>query len=323
MLRDMADADADYAVMEVSSHALKQDRAKGINFHSAIFTNLTQDHLDYHITLDDYFRSKARLFEGLRGTAFAVINNDDEYGRLMRGAASGRVVTYGIDNVSDYSAANIKMDASRTRFTLSGPSGSIEINSKLIGRHNIYNILAAAAWAREENIGLEAIKTAVENFDVVPGRLEKIKSSAPFSVFVDYAHTEDALKNVLQALRQICENRIIAVFGCGGERDKTKRPKMGKVASELADYAIITSDNPRSENPDGIIEQIKEGIDTDNYRVIPQRLEAIKEALLLERPKDVVLIAGKGHEDYQMLKGKTIHFDDREAVRECLKSMNY
>jgi UDP-N-acetylmuramoyl-L-alanyl-D-glutamate--2,6-diaminopimelate ligase len=323
MLAEMLETRIDYAVMEVSSHALHQERTEGINFHSAVFTNLTQDHLDYHKTLDNYFSSKARLFQDISPGSFAVINNDDKYGARIKKLTRAGVITYGIKNKADITARDIKFDTLHTEFLLAGPGLGAGFRSRLIGMHNVYNILAAVAWALKEGIGLSVIKSAIEGFSEVPGRLERIDSKAGFSVFVDYAHTEDALSNIIATLRQLSKKRIIVVFGCGGERDKTKRPKMGRVVSEFSDYAIITSDNPRSEEPLRIIEDIRKGIKKNNYCVIPQRKEAIKKSLSLAQPGDIVLVAGKGHENYQILKEGVIHFDDREAVRECLKSMNY
>ncbi|MDD5730188.1 MAG: UDP-N-acetylmuramoyl-L-alanyl-D-glutamate--2,6-diaminopimelate ligase [Candidatus Omnitrophica bacterium] len=323
LLSGMLKDGARYAAMEVSSHALDQGRTDGIGFHSAIFTNLTQDHLDYHRTLDIYFQAKAGLFKGLKPSAFAVINNDDAYAGKLKRLTPARIVTYGIENKAEFSARDIKMDVSETRFVLVCPGERRSLKVKLIGRHNVYNILAAVAWARKEGIAFKVIQAAVEKFHSVPGRLQKINFKGDFSVFVDYAHTEDALKNVLQSLKKVSGNKIIVVFGCGGERDKTKRPLMGKVVSELADYAVITNDNPRSEDPADIIEDIKRGIIRRNYDVITDRRKAIEEALKRAGSGDIVLVAGKGHENYQILNDKTLHFDDREAVRECLKKMNY
>ena len=199
----------------------------------------------------------------------------------------------------------------------------LNIKTKLIGRHNVYNVLAAAAWGIKAGLSPKTVKRALEKFELVPGRLQRIDSASGFSVFVDYAHTDDALKNVIMSLRQVFGGRMLVVFGCGGERDKGKRPKMGRVVSQLADFAIITNDNPRSEEPAEIIRDIKRGISGDSYSVIQDRKQAIREVLQIAQPGDVVLVAGKGHENYQILKNKTIPFDDCEAVKECLKSMNY
>ena len=323
MLAQMSKEGVNFAIMEVSSHALDQDRTQGVIFSSAIFTNLTQDHLDYHKTLASYFQAKAKLFKNLSPSAFAVINNDDKQAAALKEITKAKVITFGIENDALVKAEDIKSSVRHTEFLLSAPKTKINVRTSLIGRHNVYNILAAAAWAQNEGIDTKTIKSAIERFSLVPGRLERIESARHFSVFVDYAHTEDALKNVIRALRHIAEKRIIVVFGCGGERDRSKRPKMGRTVTELADYAIITNDNPRSEEPLAIIRDIKKGVRKNNYLVIPERSEAIKKSLSLAREGDVVLVAGKGHENYQILKDKTIDFSDREAVQQCLKSMSF
>jgi len=323
MLADMLRQGVDYCLMEVSSHALHQERVGGIGFHSAIFTNLTQDHLDYHKTLENYFRTKAKLFRNMSPNTFAVINNDDNYGKRLKKLTRAKIITYGIDTNARVMARDIEFDCKRTRFHLVCPEGKIILSSRLIGKHNVYNILAAVAWALGEGIKLSTIKSAIEEFDFVPGRLQRIVSRSKFSVFIDYAHTEDALKNVINSLRHLSKGKIIVVFGCGGERDKTKRPKMGKTVTRLSDFAVITNDNPRSEGPLDIIEDIKRGITKKNYCVIPDRLKAIKKSLSLAGPGDIVLVAGKGHENHQITKGRIAHFDDQEAVRKCLRSMNY
>jgi UDP-N-acetylmuramoyl-L-alanyl-D-glutamate--2,6-diaminopimelate ligase len=319
LLARMAKDNISHVIMEVSSHALSQGRTACIDFHSAIFTNLTQDHLDYHGSLEDYFQAKAKLFKDMKRGSFAVINNDDEYSRRLKKMIHGpEIITYGINNRCDIMASDIKLVVSQTKFTLKGLKGKINFKTKLIGCHNIYNILASFAWAAKAGINQDLVKAALEKFDFIPGRLQRIACDKGFSIFIDYAHTEDALTNAARALRQISAKRIIIVFGCGGERDKTKRPKMGYAASQLADYVIITNDNPRSEDPQSIIQDIKGGIKKDNYCIIPDRKEAIKKSLSLAKSQDIVLIAGKGHENYQILNNKTIHFDDREVVKECL-----
>ncbi|MCM8789840.1 MAG: UDP-N-acetylmuramoyl-L-alanyl-D-glutamate--2,6-diaminopimelate ligase, partial [Candidatus Omnitrophica bacterium] len=323
LLAQMLKTGIDYSIIEVSSHALHQDRTEGMNFHSAIFTNLTQDHLDYHKTIDNYYKSKEKLFRNLKKNSFAVINNDDKYGLKLKSRTKAEVVTYGIVRSSSVMAKDLRFGCRSTSFKLLTPKGKIEILCPLIGLHNVYNVLASCAWAQREDIRFEAIKSAIEKFAPVPGRLERIDFDGKFKVFVDYAHTEDALKNIIASLRRLCRNRLIVVFGCGGDRDKTKRPKMGRVVSELADYAIVTSDNPRSEEPWQIINEIRKGIRKDNYCLIPQRFEAIKRALSIAREGDIVLVAGKGHEDYQVLRDRIIHFDDRQVIRECLNSLNY
>ncbi|MFH0826679.1 MAG: UDP-N-acetylmuramoyl-L-alanyl-D-glutamate--2,6-diaminopimelate ligase [Candidatus Omnitrophota bacterium] len=323
MLAGMLKQGADYCIMEVSSHALHQERTRGIRFHSAIFTNLTQDHLDYHKTLKDYFESKARLFKDLDPLAFAVINKDDRFAVRLIKKTKAQVTTYGLSSRADIMAKNIKLDCQRSTFEILTSQKKMNFSTSLIGRHNISNILACLAWSIAEGIPLSVAKRAVERFRLVPGRLERVKVDAPFSVFVDYAHTEDALKNILISLRPLCQKRIILVFGCGGDRDKTKRPKMGKVATELSDRVIITSDNPRWEDPQDIIQDIKRGIKKSNFCVVVERPEAILTALRMAQPQDIVLIAGKGHETCQILKDKIMPFDDKEFVKECLMSKNY
>lgn len=322
LLADMVKERVQYLIMEVSSHALSQDRVASLRFHSAVFTNLTSDHLDYHKTIASYFRAKSKLFTGLDPSSLAIINNDDKYGRKIKQLTGAKVITYGIDNGADVMAKNIKLSASDTKFSVVSEDHKIDINTSLIGRHNVYNILASVAWALQIGIKPVDISRSMAEFSFVPGRLEKIDSENKFSVFVDYAHTEDALFNVIKALKGIGPRRIIVVFGCGGDRDKTKRPKMGRVVSQMADYAIITNDNPRSENPEGIIRDIQRGMGKKNYQVIPDRFQAIRHSLYLAQKGDIVLVAGKGHENYQILRNEKLHFDDREVVRECLKLMN-
>jgi UDP-N-acetylmuramoyl-L-alanyl-D-glutamate--2,6-diaminopimelate ligase len=323
MLSDMLKEGIQYCLMEVSSHALDQKRVGGINFHSAIFTNLTQDHLDYHKTIKNYFKSKAELFKNMNRNSFVIINNDDEFGRKLKKLTEAKIITYGLKKPAQVTARNIKFDCRHTEFKLVSLRGEINLTTRLIGRHNVYNILASAAWAQEEGIDLSIVKQALEEFRLVPGRLERVDSDTNFLIFIDYAHTEDALQNVIMTLRQLYRKRIIVVFGCGGERDKTKRPKMGKVATELADEVIITSDNPRSEGPLEIIEDIKRGIKKANFCVIPERQEAIRRALSKAGSGDIVLVAGKGHETCQIIKDKSIHFDDRQVIEECLRLKNY
>ena len=323
LLSGMVKEKIDYAAIEVSSHALVQGRVLGIDFRSAIFTNLSSDHLDYHKTIRKYFLAKSKLFIGLSPKSFAVLNYDDKYSRLLKKLTKARIITYGLGAKSQVRAKNIKYGLKGTEFLLNLPQGVIKIKTVLIGKHNVYDILAASAWAYQEGIDLKVIKNAIERFSLVPGRLERINCQKGFSVFVDYAHTEDALKNVLTSLRGLSPGKIITVFGCGGERDRLKRPKMGKVVTELSDFAIITNDNPRSEKPEAIIKDIKRGIRKDNYSVIPDRKAAIMDSLSMAGKGDIVVIAGKGHENYQILGNNTAHFDDREEVKLCLKSLNY
>jgi UDP-N-acetylmuramoyl-L-alanyl-D-glutamate--2,6-diaminopimelate ligase len=320
LFRNMVDGEVTHLAMEVSSHALDQDRVAGIEFSGAIFTNLTQDHLDYHKGLEDYFLAKTKLFTGLGAGAGAIINNDDAYGRRLVQMSCGKVVTYGLDDTAQVYASNIVMDTDQTKFTLCGLGAAIELRSHLIGKHNVYNVLGAAAWALYAGMPAHVIASALAAFISVPGRLERVDAGGGLRIFVDYAHTQDALSNVISTLRQITKNRIVVVFGCGGDRDRTKRPAMGKIVTELSDYAVITSDNPRSEDPQAIIEDIARGITKRNFCIIPDRATAIRTALSKGEEGDVVLIAGKGHETYQIVKDTVLHFDDREVVRECLKS---
>ena len=320
MLADMVKRKVRYAVMEVSSHSLDQRRVDCVEFDAAIFTNLTSEHLDYHRTVDNYFRTKASIFKKLKRKGVAVINNDDRrVARLAKGIKN-RVITYGINRASDVGAGDIRISIDGSSFTLRTPNGKTGIDTKLVGMHNVSNILAGAAAAIGLGIGLDAVKKGVEALECVPGRLEDVDSGRGFRVLVDYAHTEDALLNVLGLVRQVAKRNIITVFGCGGNRDRSKRPRMGKVACRLSDRVIITSDNPRFEEPLGIIGEIEAGIrdNFSNYQIEPDRQSAIESALKIASEGDIVIIAGKGHEDYQIVKDKILPFDDRAVVREIL-----
>ena len=319
-----------YCVMEVSSHSLELDRVYGTSFETVVFTNLTQDHLDFHGTLEKYFNVKARLFKEY-GLKKAVINIDDPYGRrLISDTKSEKILTYGIKEDADVKADNISLSIDGLKFIANTSIGKLKIESRLIGMHNVYNILAAISAAILEGLTRKNIIEGVLSVDVVSGRMERINEMQDFTVIVDYAHTDDALKNVLKAAREIPHNRITVVFGCGGDRDRGKRPLMGKVAIEYSDFVIITSDNPRSEEPLKIIEEIEKGIKQwsvvsgqwsvdDRYIKIPDRREAIEFAINNASKGDIVIIAGKGHEDYQIFKDKKIHFDDREVAREAIR----
>ncbi|MGE5308439.1 MAG: UDP-N-acetylmuramoyl-L-alanyl-D-glutamate--2,6-diaminopimelate ligase [Deltaproteobacteria bacterium] len=319
LLGRMVRAGATHAVMEVSSHALDQNRTRDVAFSSAIFTNLTQDHLDYHKDFAGYFAAKARLFTGLSPTAAAIVNEDDRYGRRLKKMTRARLITYGISRPCDVRAQKIKMDVRGCSFLLNAFGKKTRITTSLIGRHNVYNLLAACAWAVSEGIPLKTVREAIRGFSLVPGRLEKVECAEGFSVFVDYAHTEDALRNVITSLRQVSRGRIIVVFGCGGDRDRTKRPRMGRVVSRLADLCVVTSDNPRSEDPLAIIREVTGGIRGKRHLVVADRKEAIGKALSAAKRGDIVLIAGKGHENYQIIGGLTLPFDDRSVVKECLR----
>jgi len=305
--------------MEVSSHALDQERVLGVDFRQAIFTNLTQDHLDYHKSLGSYFSAKAKLFRMLDPASCAITNSDDKYGRRIKDIVCCRLISYGIDNKSTVMARDISFGMDGTKFTIIGPGTHARVRTRLVGRYNVYNILAAVSWGFSEGLSFRGIKSAVENFKSPPGRLEKVPSGGARNIFVDYAHTPDALYNVIRALKPLTAGKLVVVFGCGGERDKLKRPKMGRIVSEMADYAVLTSDNPRSEDPSQIILDIRGGIRKDNYCVIEDRRKAIQWALGRTGRHDCLVIAGKGHEDYQVLKGRIAHFSDREAVLRCLR----
>ncbi|MFA5059923.1 MAG: UDP-N-acetylmuramoyl-L-alanyl-D-glutamate--2,6-diaminopimelate ligase [Candidatus Omnitrophota bacterium] len=317
-LSDMVKEGVGYCAMEVSSHALDQGRVDGIDFNSAIFTNLTGDHMDYHQNMENYFQAKAKLFSGLSKDASAIINADDPYGKRLVSLTKAKVITYGITHQADIVASDIQLSLSGSKFTLRHGKELEKMTTKLIGRHNIYNILSAVAQGLWQKIDMKDVERAIEDFENVPGRLERIEAGQDFHVFVDYAHTEDALKNILTNLRLVTKSRIILVFGCGGDRDKTKRPKMGMVASQLADFCIVTSDNSRSEDPQVIANEIIQGCKNKNFTVILDREEAIKKAITLAGKNDVVVVAGKGHETYQIFKEKTISFDDCDVVKKYL-----
>ncbi|MGC9454354.1 MAG: UDP-N-acetylmuramoyl-L-alanyl-D-glutamate--2,6-diaminopimelate ligase [Phycisphaerae bacterium] len=308
-----------HLVMEVSSHALDQDRTAGLEPKVGVFTNLSGDHLDYHRTMDAYRAAKRRLFEQLSPEAAAVINRDDPAGEELAAATSAGVWWYGLSPAADVRARIDEIDADGSRFTLITPDGSCEIRTPLIGRHNVYNAVAAATGALALGVKLQTIAEALEKVDRVPGRLERVDVPAPYQVFVDYAHTDDALRNVLGALRPVTRGRLIVVFGCGGDRDRSKRPRMARVAESLADYIVITSDNPRSEKPDAIIEEIVSGLSQagrERAVVEPDRRRAIGRAVGSASAGDIVVIAGKGHEKVQIVGDDRIEFDDvREAAR--------
>lgn len=314
----------DNVVMEVSSHALDQNRVGGCRFNGAVFTNLTQDHLDYHITMDNYFKAKALLFEHLKENDFAVINADDEYGdRFISVVPEGvRVLTYGVRQQSDVMARNINFSLNGAEFTLVANAKEHKVNLHMNGMFSVYNVLAAVTAALAMGIDIEIALKALQNVKGVAGRFEVVVKKP--LVIVDYAHTPDGLENVLKSAREITpeDGKLICLFGCGGDRDATKRPKMGAIAEKLADKIVITSDNPRSEDPQTIITDIIAGlksVNTESVIVEPDRGTAIALLKTIANNNDVVVIAGKGHEDYQILKDKTIHFDDREEARKVFE----
>jgi UDP-N-acetylmuramoyl-L-alanyl-D-glutamate--2,6-diaminopimelate ligase len=317
-LHDLVKDGVGYGVMEVSSHALEQGRTDLIDFKGAIFTNLTGDHLDYHKTMENYFEAKSRLFTGLKRKAYAVINKDDPYGRRLIGMTPARVITYGIQGDADVKAQIEEFGLIGSRIMVKYFDERIILTTRFIGMHNVYNILAAFAAGLGEGFPPEKIKEGIESLRWVPGRLERVEVGQDFFLFIDYAHTDDGLKNVLQSLQAVKHNRIIVVFGCGGDRDRTKRVRMGRVACELADLSILTSDNPRSEDPDAIINEIVPGFDKPTYEIAVDREKAIERALTLARKNDIVLLAGKGHETYQVLKDRTVDFVEKDIVQRFL-----
>ncbi|MFC1499067.1 UDP-N-acetylmuramoyl-L-alanyl-D-glutamate--2,6-diaminopimelate ligase [Verrucomicrobiota bacterium] len=324
MLAQMVKGGCKSAVMEVSSHALIQKRTVGVDFDVGVFTNLTRDHLDYHGTFEQYFEAKTLLFKTLgkqEKRATAVINTDDPWGQrlLAMNGIDAEILTCGMNSEAMIRSEDIKLGSGGSSYRAITPWGNVDINLNLLGRFNISNSLAAIASCGALGVDLKTINNACSGIVSVSGRLEEIKGVKDFQVFVDYAHTDDALEHVLETLREITEARLIVVFGCGGDRDKSKRSAMGQVASRLADYSIVTSDNPRKENSSEIIEQICHGFnERKNFEIIEDRKEAINTALTMAGKGDVVLIAGKGHENFQEFGDRTIPFDDRQIVREII-----
>ncbi len=324
MMSQMLRAGCGGVSMEVSSHALDQSRVAEVDFDVAIFTNLSQDHLDYHGTMENYFEAKVKLFSALgtvRKAGRAVVNADNAYGRelIKRLGGDHAVVTYGVKSAAVVRAADVRVSAEGSYFVVHTPQGSIPMSLPLIGRYNVSNALAAISASLALDIDLETIEEALAKFRPVPGRVERISTKEEPAVFVDYAHTADALRNVLVTLSELTRGRLIVVFGCGGDRDKGKRKPMGQAAAELADFSILTSDNPRTEDPREILRQIEEGFWSSTvrrYQVIEDRREAIERALDIARPGDTVLIAGKGHEAYQEFADTVVPFNDRLVVEE-------
>jgi UDP-N-acetylmuramoyl-L-alanyl-D-glutamate--2,6-diaminopimelate ligase len=327
LLAQMADAGCKAAVMEVSSHALAQERTRRLEWDVAIFTNLTRDHLDFHQTMENYFESKARLFTGLKDQpnkkqAAAVINIDDRYGEQLvsRFKDNVPVITYGMSARADFRASNYRAEFSGASFQLDARGKIYLVRVPLIGRFNVSNAMAALAAASSLGVNLRDSVLSLAKSPQVPGRLEAVPAKRQFQVFVDYAHTDDALLSVLKTLRELGPNRLIAVFGAGGDRDKQKRPLMGRVADQNADYSIITSDNPRKEDPLAIIADVRKGFRSGNFETVADRAEAIARAIALAQPRDIVLIAGKGHETCQEFADHTIPFDDRQMALRALEN---
>lgn len=312
----------EYGVMEVSSHALSQGRVLGCQFEVAVFSNLTQDHLDYHKDMEDYFSAKALLFSSDYLGGKAIINAQDAYGqRLIAALGKEKVWSYSVnDDSTDLWMSDLNYQPNGVSGTLHTPKGDVDFRSPLVGQFNLENVLAAVGAVLYFDVDLQLIADAIPDFPGVPGRMERVQIDAAqdISVIVDYAHTPDSLENLLKASRPFIPGKMICVFGCGGDRDKTKRPKMGKIAAELADVAVVTSDNPRTEDPERILQDVVSGISSPNPIVIGDRATAIRTAILQAKPGDGVLLAGKGHEDYQILGTEKIHFDDREHAREAL-----
>ncbi len=320
LLKEMADAGVDSVAMEVSSHALHLHRVDGVRFAVAAFTNLSQDHLDFHRTMEEYFEVKSRLF-GEHEVGARVIDADDEYGRRLL-AQGGAEWTVGRDAAATVRARNVSLWPASSTFTLCAPEGEVEVRLPLAGDFNVSNALVAAGCALALGVGLDTVAAGLEAAPQVPGRLERVDEGQPFSVMVDYAHTPDGLAKAIAAVRGVTQGRVITVFGCGGDRDPDKRPLMGRAAGEGSDVVVVTSDNPRSEDPVGIILQIRDGLTgvaVDEHVEVDRR-RAIALALSLAGPGDAVLIAGKGHEDYQIFADTTVPFDDREVAREELRA---
>jgi UDP-N-acetylmuramoyl-L-alanyl-D-glutamate--2,6-diaminopimelate ligase len=325
LLREMVDRKCGACAMEVSSHALSLRRVDGITFAAGVFTNLTRDHLDFHADMDDYFRAKRRLFEMLPRDAPSLVNLDDPRGAALVDAG-GRPLTYAITRPADVTPGPLSFSLNGLSFDVRTPRGTLHVTSRLVGRPNVYNILAAVSTATALDVPFDAIERGLTSLVGVPGRFQVVSDAKDeVTVVVDYAHTDDALRNLLETARPLAQGRLITVFGCGGDRDRTKRPLMGAVAGRLSDVIVITSDNPRSEDPNRIIEEVQRGITPDTRRDATQRVlaivdrrAAIAKAIELAGAGDVVLVAGKGHEKYQVIGDRTLPFDDVAVAREAL-----
>lgn len=327
--RMMVDAGCQYAVIEASSHALHMGRTRGCLFRTGVFTNLTQDHLDYHETMEEYRDAKSLLFSQLgnryndkaTSQSLAILNADDPVSEQFKRVTPAQVITYGIENEADVKGEDIHFTPSGTRFTMRTFRGDIQVDMKLMGKFSVYNALAAAAVALSEGIDLEKIRNSLGGIQGVDGRFEQVDAGQSFHVLVDYAHTPDSLENVLQTAKEFVQGRVISVVGCGGDRDRTKRPVMAGIAARYSDITILTSDNPRTEDPWQILNDMLEGlkqVPSDRYITLVDRGEAIRHAVEIAEEGDVVLIAGKGHETYQEIHGVRHDFDDREVARQAL-----
>lgn len=320
----MNEANVAAAVMEVSSHALDLGRVYGVDFDVALFTNLSQDHLDYHKDMDDYLRAKTLLFTGLGNgygnhSKVAILNADDEASKIIAKSTAQPIMTYGIENEADVIATNITYELTKTIFELKTPIGNVTVESRLIGAFNVYNILGATAVAISQHIPLDVIKEALQSIRGVDGRFEPVIAGQDFGVIVDYAHTDDSLRNVLDTINDFKKRKVYVVVGCGGDRDKTKRPLMAQVAVQHSDVAILTSDNPRTEDPNAILADMTKGLNATNYEVIVNRKLAIERAIQLAEKDDIILIAGKGHETYQEIQGVRHDFDDRVIAKNAIE----
>jgi UDP-N-acetylmuramoyl-L-alanyl-D-glutamate--2,6-diaminopimelate ligase len=322
LFSEMVDKGVEYCVMEVSSHSLELDRVYGVKFEVGIFTNLTRDHLDFHKTFENYYKAKFRLFERSR---IKIVNIDDNYGKQviadLSELNSENVFSFSVKENSTFKAFDEEMGSRNIKFKVNiNEEESFILN--IPGEYNIYNALGAIAACFKVGIKIESIQAGIERA-VVPGRCERVGAeyNLPYEIIIDYAHTPDGLENILKTAKAFTKGRLISIFGCGGDRDKVKRPQMGKISTDIADFTIITSDNPRSEEPMDIIKDIQAGVEKENYIVIENRKDGIKKAISIAQKEDVVVIAGKGHETYQILKNETIHFDEREVVKEILDSV--
>ena len=319
LFKQMTDEGCTHVVMEVSSHSLELRRVAGVDFDVAVFTNLSQDHLDYHKTFENYLNAKKQLFSQCE---IAIINRDDPYAERIQSGLTCPVFTTGIRTKADYSAANIDIKTSGVRFLLRTPTGESSVQLHISGLFSIYNAMGAAALMQQAGFLQKDIVAGLESLSGVAGRLQSVDTNGmPFSVYIDYAHTPDALENVLNAVRAFSKGRVLSLFGCGGDRDRAKRPLMGEIGGRHSDYVIVTSDNPRSEDPQAIVRTVEEGVRRSGtpYAAIVNRRDAIAYALSLLEPDDILVIAGKGHENYQEINGVKYHFDDKEIVEELLR----
>jgi UDP-N-acetylmuramoyl-L-alanyl-D-glutamate--2,6-diaminopimelate ligase len=322
LFKEMQDAEVETVAMEVSSHALQTGRVRGTDFDVAVFSNLSPDHLDFHETMEKYKFAKGLLFAQLGNTyngKVAVLNADDPASKDFEEMTNAQILTYGIDQPADFKAENITIGPKGTSFDVIAFKERYSFSIQLIGKFSVYNMLAAVATAYASGVSFEAIQKSLESVEGVAGRFEPVKVEAPYTVIVDYAHTPDSLENVLHTVNEFAEGKVSVVVGCGGDRDKTKRPIMAEIATRLADEAIFTSDNPRSEDPMQILKDMEAGVTKENYTIIEDRKEAIEYAVNEAQEKEIIVIAGKGHETYQIFPDRTIDFDDREVAAEAMK----